>query len=112
MKRITWDDFEAVELRVGTVRRVEDFPEARRPAYKIWVDFGPDIGEKKTSAQITDHYRALDLIGRQVVGVVNFPPKQIGPFISEFLLAGFTDAQGAIVLAVPDRATPDGAKLM
>ncbi|MDR2489731.1 MAG: tRNA-binding protein [Desulfovibrio sp.] len=112
MTNLTWKDFEAVELRVGTVLQVEEFPEARKPAYKIWVDFGPDIGEKKTSAQVTDHYLAKNLIGRQVIGVVNFPPKQIGPFISEFLLTGFTDTEGAVVLAVPERPVPDGAKLM
>ena len=112
MKTITWDDFAAVELRVGTVLRVEAFPEARKPAYKVWVDFGPDIGEKKTSVQITTLYRAEELVGRQVVGVVNFPPKQVGPFMSEFLLTGFADANGAIVIAVPERPVPDGAKLM
>ena len=112
MKTISWGEFEAVELRVGTVLRVEDFPEARKPAYKVWVDFGPEIGEKKTSVQITALYRAEDLIGRQVVGVVNFPPKQVGPFMSEFLLTGFADAGGAIVIAVPERPVPNGAKLM
>ena len=112
MKTISWEEFEAVELRVGTVLRVEAFPEARKPAYKVWVDFGPEIGEKKTSVQITALYQAEDLIGRQVVGVVNFPPKQVGPFMSEFLLTGFVDAGGAIVIAVPERAVPNGAKLM
>ena len=112
MKTISWGEFEAVELRVGTVSRVEAFPEARKPAYKVWVDFGPEIGEKKTSVQITALYRAEDLVGRQVVGVVNFPPKQVGPFMSEFLLTGFADADGAIVIAVPERAVPNGAKLM
>ena len=111
MKTISWEEFEAVELRVGTVLRVEAFPEARKPAYKVWVDFGPEIGEKKTSVQITALYRAEDLIGRQVVGVVNFPPKQVGPFMSEFLLTGFADEAGRIVMAVPDRAVPNGSKL-
>lgn len=112
MKTISWNDFETVELRVGTVLRVEPFPEARKPACKVWVDFGPDIGEKKTSAQITVLYRAEDLIGRQVIGVVNFAPRQVGPFMSEFLLTGFADATGAIVIAVPERPVPNGAKLM
>lgn len=112
MKTITWSDFETVELRVGTVLRVEPFPEARKPAYKVWADFGPEIGEKKTSVQITKLYRAEDLVGRQVVGVVNFSPKQVGPFMSEFLLTGFADSEGSIVIAVPERPVPNGAKLM
>ena len=112
MKEITWDEFEQVELRVGTVIRAEEYPEARKPAYKVWVDFGPDIGERKSSAQITHLYTPEELVGRQVVGVVNFPVKQIGKFFSEFLLTGFADDQGRIVLAVPDKAVPNGAKLM
>jgi tRNA-binding protein len=112
MKTIFWNDFEAVELRVGTVLRVEAFPEARKPAYKVWADFGPEIGEKKTSVQITRLYTPEDLVGRQIIGVVNFPPKQIGPFKSEFLLTGFADAEGAIVVAMPERIVPNGAKLM
>lgn len=112
MKTISWGDFEQVELRVGTVVKVETFPEARKPAYKVWVDFGPEIGEKKTSVQITALYAPEDLLGRQIVGVINFPPKQVGPFMSEFLLTGFADADGAIVIAVPERAVPNGAKLM
>lgn len=111
MKSISWSDFEQVELRVGTVLRVEPFPQARKPAYKVWVDFGPEIGEKKTSAQITELYQPEDLVGSQVVGVVNFPPKQVGPFMSEFLLTGFADEAGRIVLAVPERYVPEGAKL-
>lgn len=111
-KTITWEDFEAVELRVGTILRVEDFPEARKPAYKVWVDFGPEIGEKKSSVQITRLYKAEDLVGRQILGVVNFPPKQVGPFMSEFLLTGFVDADNAIVIAVPERPVPNGAKLL
>ena len=112
MKTITWDAFESVELRVGTILRVEEFPEARKPAYKVWVDFGPEIGEKKTSVQITRLYTPESLVGRQIVGVVNFPPKQVGPFMSEFLLTGFHDEEGAIVIAVPERPVPNGAKLL
>ena len=112
MKIITRDEFASVELRVGKVLKVEDFPEARKPAYKIWADFGPEIGEKKTSVQITELYQPEDLVGRQIVGVVNFPAKQVGPFRSEFLLTGFADAAGAVVIAVPERPVPNGAKLM
>lgn len=111
MEHISWSDFERVEIRVGTVTRVEPFPEARRPAYKVWVDFGSEIGVKKSSAQLTDVYTAEDLMGRQIVAVVNFPPKQIGPFMSEFLLTGFYRPDGAVVLAVPDQPVPNGAKL-
>ncbi len=111
MNTIGWSDFEAVELRVGTVVRVESFPEARKPAYKVWADFGPGIGERKSSAQITAHYAPEDLVGRQIVGVLNFPPRQVGPFMSEFLLTGFADENGRIVIAVPERLVPDGAKL-
>jgi len=111
MKEITWQDFEAVELRAGTVVAVDDFPEARRPAYKITVDFGPEIGLRKTSARVTDLYAKEELIGRQIVGVVNFPPKQIGPVRSEFLLTGFYREDGAVVIAVPGRPVPNGAKL-
>ena len=112
MKTISWEEFEAVELRVGTVLRVEAFPEARKPAYKVWADFGPEVGEKKTSVQITALYSPEELIGRQIIGVVNFPAKQVGPFRSEFLLTGFADAAGAVVIAVPERPVPNGAKLM
>jgi tRNA-binding protein len=108
---ITWDQFSVVELRVGTVVRVEDFPEARKPAYKITADFGPDIGTLRTSAQVTALYGKEELMGRQIVGVVNFPVKQIGPVRSEFLLTGFPDEEGAIVLAVPERRVPNGAKI-
>ncbi|HDI60255.1 MAG TPA: tRNA-binding protein [Desulfobacteraceae bacterium] len=111
MKEITWQDFEAVELRAGTVVRVEDFPEARQPAYKITVDFGAGIGLRKTSARITDLYTKEELTGRQIIGVVNFPPKQIGPVRSEFLLTGFYREDGAVVIAVPERPVPNGAKL-
>lgn len=111
MKEITWDQFEQVELRVGTVIHVEEFPEARKPAYKVKVDFGADIGVKKSSAQITDLYSKDELVGRQIVGVVNFPKKQIGPFYSEFLLTGFTQADGSVVLAQPERPVVTGSKL-
>lgn len=112
MQTITWGHFEAVELRVGVITRVEEFPEARKPAYKVWADFGPEIGMKKTSVQITALYAPQDLLGRQIIGVVNFPAKQVGPFKSEFLLTGFADANGAVVIAVPEREVPLGAKLM
>ena len=111
MKTISWADFEAVELRVGTVVAAEVFPEARRPAYRVTVDFGPEIGVRRTSAQVMTLYAPEELVGRQVVGVVNFPPKQIGPMMSEFLLTGFYREDGAVVLAVPERTVPNGAKL-
>ena len=111
METIDWSDFEKVELRVGTIVEVEDFPEARKPAYKLKVDFGPDIGLRKSSAQITDIYQAEDLVGRQVMAVVNFPAKQIGPIQSQCLVTGFYRDDGAVVLAVPDQAVPNGAKL-
>lgn len=111
MDPIEWDDFQRVEIRVGTIMRVAPFPEARRPAYKVWADFGPEIGEKKSSAQVTDAYSADELVGRQIVAVVNFPPKQIGPFMSEFLLTGFHRPDGAVILAVPERPVPNGARL-
>jgi tRNA-binding protein len=111
MNSITWDDFTKVEIRVGTVIAVEDFPKARIPAYKLTVDFGAEIGVKKTSAQITNIYSKDDLLGKQVVGVVNFPPKQIGPFMSECLITGFPRDDGAVVLAVPDQSVSNGAKL-
>ncbi len=112
MQEITWQEFEKVELRVGTILAVDDFPQARKPAYIIQVDFGPEIGIKKSSAQITDLYGKNDLIGKQVVGVVNFAPKQIGPMRSECLITGFYNEEGAVVLAVPDKKTPNGAKLI
>ena len=111
MDTITWSDFERVELRVGTVIAVDDFPEARKPAWKLTVDFG-EFGIRHSSAQITVHYRKEDLLGRQVLGVINFPPKQIGPFRSEVLVTGFADENGAIVLALPERKVPNGAKLV
>ena len=111
MPEISWQQFEAVEMRAGTIVAVEDFPEARKPAYQITVDFGPEIGVRKTSAQVKTIYTREDLIGRQVMGVVNFPPKQIGPVRSECLLTGFYRDDGAVVLAVPERPVQNGARL-
>lgn len=111
METIDWDDFEKVELRVGSIIEVEDFPEARKPAYKLKIDFGEAIGVRKSSAQITDIYQKDDLLGRQIVGVINFPAKQIGPMRSECLVTGFHREDGAVVLARPDSEVPNGAKL-
>jgi tRNA-binding protein len=111
MAEISWDDFQKVELRVGTVVKVEEFPEARRPAWKLTVDFGETTGVKRASAQITDLYSAGELVGKQVLGVVNFPRKQIGPFMSECLVTGFVTAEGPVVLAVPERPVPNGTRL-
>ncbi|MCZ6798479.1 MAG: tRNA-binding protein [Gammaproteobacteria bacterium] len=111
METINWADFEKVELRIGTIIEVEDFPEARIPAFKLKVDFGDDIGVKKSSAQITDLYSKADLLGRQVLAVVNFPPKQIGPMRSECLVTGFHRQDGAVVLARPESDVPNGARL-
>jgi tRNA-binding protein len=110
---ISFDDFLKVDIRVGTVSRAEPFPEARKPAIKLWVDFGPEIGERKTSAQITKYYAPEDLVGRQVVAVVNFPAKQIGKFMSECLVLGLDDGEGdtGIVLLGPDRAVPNGQRM-
>jgi len=111
MPLITWPEFEKVELRAGTIAKVEDFPEARKPAYKVWVDFGP-LGEKKTSVQITKLYTKEELIGKQIIGVVNFPPKQVANFISEFLLTGMSLEGGEIVIATLERKVPNGSKLI
>jgi tRNA-binding protein len=111
METINWADFEKVELRIGTIIEVEDFPEARVPAFKLKVDFGDEIGIKKSSAQITDLYSKADLLGRQVLAVVNFPPKQIGPMRSECLVTGFHRQDGAVVLARPESDVPNGARL-
>ena len=111
METISWAEFEKVELRVGTIVDVEDFPEARKPAYKLKVDFGDEIGIKKSSAQITDIYDREDLIGRQVLAVINFPPRQIGPVRSECLVTGFHREDGAVVLAGPESNVPNGTKL-
>ena len=108
---ISYDDFHKVEVRVGTVVKAEPYPEARRPAYKIWVDFGARIGIRKTSAQITAHYDPDTLVGRQVAAVTNFPPKQIGKFMSEILVLGFPDESGEVVLAGPERPVPNGGRL-
>lgn len=111
MEAITWEDFSRVELRVGTVLSVDEFPEARKPAYIVHVDFGPEIGVRKSSAQITKLYTPEDLLGKQVIAVLNFPPKQIGPMKSECLITGFYRDGETVVLAIPERPVPNGAKL-
>jgi len=111
MQEISWDDFEKVELRVGTILEAFEFPEARRPAYKVKVDFG-EFGIKMSSAQITKHYTLAELSGRQIVAVTNFPKKQIGKFMSEFLVTGFADENGDIVLTAVERKVPNGSKLI
>lgn len=111
MGTISWEQFEEVDLRIGTIEKVEPFPEARKPAYKLWVNFGAEIGVKKSSAQITDRYSEDELTGKQVIGVVNFPPKQIGSFMSECLVTGFYQDGREVVLAVPDQQVPNGKKL-
>lgn len=108
---ITFDDFLKVDIRVGRVLRAEPYPEARVPAIKLWIDFGAEIGEKKTSAQITAHYEAETLVGKQVLAVVNFPPRQIGKFMSEVLVLGMPDADGGVVLVGPDQDVPVGGRL-
>ncbi|MEJ6401494.1 tRNA-binding protein [Yoonia sp. 2307UL14-13] len=111
MAEISFDDFLKVDVRVGTVLRAEPYPEARKPAIKLWIDFGDDIGEKKTSAQITVHYAPQALVGRQVLAVVNFPPRQIGRFMSEVLVLGMPDENGDVVLVGPDKQVPEGGRL-
>lgn len=109
---ISFDDFLKVDIRTGRILRAETFPEARRPAIKLWIDFGAEIGEKKSSAQISDHYTPKDLLGRQVIAVVNFPPRQIGKFMSEVLVLGVSDPDGKVVLLAPDQPVPLGARLI
>lgn len=111
MAEITFDDFQKVDIRVGTVARAEPFPEARKPAIKLWIDFGAPLGVKKSSAQITRHYTPEGLIGKQVIAVVNFPPRQIGTFMSEVLTLGLPDSDGQVVLLAPDHAVPNGGRM-
>jgi len=108
---LTWNEFQKVELRVGTIVAVDEFPEARKPAWKLTVDFGSDIGVRRSSAQITDHYGKQDLLEKQVLAVINFPPKQIGPFMSECLVTGLIQDDGSVVLAVPDKPVANGLRL-
>lgn len=112
MEQISWSEFTKVELRVGRVISAEVFAEARKPAYKLLIDFGEELGVRKSSAQITEHYQPEELVGKLVVGVVNFPKKQIGPFMSECLTTGFYDSVDCVVLCVPDREVPLGSKLL
>jgi tRNA-binding protein len=111
MSEISFDDFMAVDVRVGEIVRAEPFPEARKPAYKLWVNFGDEIGEKKSSAQITVHYSLSELVGKRTMAVVNFPPRQIGPVKSEVLVLGIPDENGAVVLITPDKDVPLGVRL-
>ena len=111
MSEISFDDFMKVDIRVGCVCRAEPYPEARKPAIKLWVDFGSELGEKKSSAQITEHYRPEELIGKRVMAVVNFPPRQIGKFMSEVLVLGVPDEAGDVVLLCPDKDVPIGGRL-
>lgn len=111
MSEISWDDFASVELRIGTIIEVVEFPEARKPAWKLTVDYGDEVGVRRASAQITDLYNRQDLVGKQIVGVANLPAKQIGPFMSECLVSGFVQADGSVVLAVPDKPVANGLRL-
>jgi tRNA-binding protein len=108
---ITFDDFQRVDVRVGRIVRAEPYPEARKPSIKLWIDFGPEIGEKRSSAQITVHYQPQKLVGQEVLAVVNFPPRQIGKFVSEVLVLGLPDESGAVVLVQPEREVPVGGRL-
>ena len=108
---ITYHDFEKLDIRVGTIVKAKPFPEARKPALKLWVDFGSEVGELKSSAQITTHYTPEDLVGKMIAAVLNFPPKQIGPFMSECLVLGFPDSNGEVVLISPDHNVPNGGRL-
>ena len=109
---ITYEDFEKVDIRAGEILEAEDFPEARKPMYKITVDFGPEIGIKKSAGQFTQHYTKEELVGKTIIGVINFPPKKIGPFFSEFLTLGLTDLEDKVVLLMPTQKVPKGAKMM
>lgn len=111
MSNISFEDFQKVDVRVGRITRAEAFPEARKPAYKLWIDFGPELGEKRSSAQITTHYTCEELVGREVLAVVNFPPRQIGPVRSEVLVLGLPDGEGNVVLVEPEREVPEGGRL-
>ena len=111
MDKISFDDFLKVDVRVGRITRVEPFPQARKPAFKLWIDFGPEIGERRSSAQITAHYTPEELVGRDVLAVVNFPPRQIGPMRSEVLVLGLPDAEGNVVLIGPEREVPLGGRM-
>ncbi|MEA3469906.1 MAG: tRNA-binding protein [Thermodesulfobacteriota bacterium] len=111
MNKISWQEFEQVELCTGTIIEVHNFPEARKPAWKLLIDFGDTIGTRKSSAQITDLYSKEELLGKQIIAVINFPPKQIGPFISECLVTGFSQENGSVVLAIPDKTTANGLKI-
>ena len=111
MDNISFDEFLKVDIRVGRITRAEPYPEAKKPAIKLWIDFGPEIGERKSSAQITAHYAPETLIGKQVMAVVNFPPRQIGKFISEVLVLGLPDTDGQIVLIAPDQTVPQGGRM-
>ena len=111
MPEISWDDFDLIELRAGTIVEVQAFPEARKPAWKLTVDFGGEVGVRRASAQVTDLYPVEELVGKQVLAVTNFPPKQVGPFMSECLVTGFVQADGKVVLAVPDKPVANGLRL-